>query len=176
MKTRPRRLPCGADCANTFSRPTRKSGPSKAGRTFCRAFGWRYNALYLAVGKVCGRGHPGTPSAALPRPIHKCILILGHRFAAVFAAVLTLLLLGFGSKNHAHGAGRWTIDEGLGGIRSISHALLDGVKRDCIQTKSSDTVSVLCNLNSTYQFRIVLRNEKCAGAKHGNSPVALNTI
>ena len=73
---------------------------------------WRYNALYLGVAKVCGRGHPGTPSAARQRPIHKWILILGHRFTAVFAAVLTLLLLGCGSKNHAHGAGRRTIDEG----------------------------------------------------------------
>jgi len=176
MKTRPCRLPCGADGANTFSRPTRKSGPSKAGRTFCRAYGWRYNALYLAVGKVCGRGHPGTPSAALPCPIHKCILILGHRFAAVFAAVLTLLLLGFSSKNHAHGAVRRTIDEGIGGIRSTSHALLDGTNRDCIQTKSSDTVSVSYNINSAYQFRIVLRNEKCAGTEYGNSPIALNRI
>jgi hypothetical protein len=176
MKTRTRSLPCGADCANTFSRPTRKSGPSKAGRTFCRAFGWRYNALYLAVGKVCGRGHPGTPSAAPPRPIHKCILILGHRFAAGFAAVLTLLLLEFGGKNHAHGAGRRTIDERLARIRSTSNALLDGTKRDCIQTKSSDTASVLCSLNSTYQFWIVFRDEKCAGAKHGNSPVTLNRI
>lgn len=68
MKTCPCCLPCGADCANTFSRPTRKSGPSKAGRTFCRAFGWRYNALYLAVGKVCGRGHPGTPFGGLAAP------------------------------------------------------------------------------------------------------------
>ncbi|WP_312644360.1 hypothetical protein [Hydrogenoanaerobacterium sp.] len=36
---------------------------------------WRYNALYLGVAKVCGRGHPGTPSTTL-RPtemvVHPC--------------------------------------------------------------------------------------------------------
>jgi hypothetical protein len=50
--------------------------------------------------------------AALLCPIFKCILTLGHCFAAIFAAILILLLFGFGGKNHAHGAGRRTIDEG----------------------------------------------------------------
>ena len=62
----------------------------------------RYNALYLAVGKVCARGHPGIPYAALPLP--------EARASPPFLPPCLYRICG--GKNTAHGAG--TVDEGRG--------------------------------------------------------------
>jgi len=172
--------------------------PIKIGSPISHRFRTRTEKLYIAAVLVCYNTE--IVALAMEDSIKKqlCILVKCFRHVQVFpdsvfkfAGIRTYsgtaspqflppyspcYYSDSAAKNHTHGAGRRTIDEGLGGILSISHALLDGIKRDCIQTKSSDTVSVLCNLNSAYQFWIVFWDEKCAGAKHGNSPVALNTI
>lgn len=51
-----------------FPRPRKLPAPTRRTGHFHVRLSGRYNALYLAVGKVCAWGHPGTPYAALPSP------------------------------------------------------------------------------------------------------------
>lgn len=67
---------------------------------------WRYNALHLGVAKVCGRGHPGTPLAAL-RPtemaVHPCASPRGLPPASCKVATIAANLSATGGNG-----GRWT--------------------------------------------------------------------
>ena len=60
--------------------------------------------------------------------------------------------------------------------QSQFYSFRHGINRDCVQTKSSDTVSVSCRRNSAYQFWIILRDKKCAGAEYSNPSVLPNKI
>ena len=64
-RSRPGRLAC----CTLFSCPPRKSGPLRGGAGLLAVqLSRRYNALYLAVGKVCGRGSPVTPVCGFALP------------------------------------------------------------------------------------------------------------
>lgn len=85
-----------------FPRPRKCPAPTRRAGHFHVRLSGRYNALYLAVGKVCARGHPGTPYAALPLP----------EVRASPPFLPPCLYHTCGGKNTAHGAG--TMDEGRG--------------------------------------------------------------
>ena len=90
-----------------FPRPRKLPAPTRRTGHFHVRLSGRYNALYLAVGKVCAWGHPGTPYAALPSPeVRASPLFLPLR-----------LYRACGGKNTAHRAG--TMDEGRGLIGLI---------------------------------------------------------
>ena len=92
----------GQPVRRRFPRPRKRPAPTRrAGHFHVRVSG-RYNALYLAVGKVCAQGHPGTPYAALPQPEVRASPPFLPPYLYRFC----------GGKNTAQRAG--TMDEGRG--------------------------------------------------------------